>query len=67
MSTDLQEIIAQSTIRAFNAGYSQGKSEGYEAGIEKALKAAKFVSFGHSDFDSDILALSDFEEEVQSE
>lgn len=66
MSTDLQDIIAESTIRAFNAGYRQGKSEGYEAGIEKALEAAKFVAFGHSDFQSDILAFSDFEEEVKS-
>jgi hypothetical protein len=66
MSTDLQEIIAESTIRAFNAGYLQGKTEGYAAGVQLALKAAKFVAFGHSDFESDILALSDFEEEVKS-
>jgi len=56
--SDLNEIIAQATVRAYNAGY--------QAGIEKALEAAKFVAFGHSDFQSDILAFSDFEEEVKS-
>jgi flagellar biosynthesis/type III secretory pathway protein FliH len=63
MSTDLQDIIAEATIRAFNAGYNQGKSEGYQAGIERALEAAKFVKFEHHDLE--VIALSDFEEEVQ--
>jgi hypothetical protein len=54
---ELNEVIAEATIRAFNAGY--------QTGLDKALTAAKFVSFGHSDFESDILALSDFEEEVK--
>lgn len=55
---ELNEVIAEATIRAFNAGY--------KTGIEKAVQAAKFVSFGHSDYESDILALSDFEEELKS-
>ena len=55
--SDLQDIIASNTVRAFNAGYA--------AGLEKAMQAAKFVSFEHSDFDSAILALSDFQEEVK--
>lgn len=57
--SDLNDTIALAVARAYNAGY--------EAGLENALKAAKFVSFGHSDFDSDILALSDLEEEARSE
>jgi hypothetical protein len=63
MSTDLQDIIVQSTIRAFNAGYRQGKSEGYEAGLEMAIEAAKFVQFDH--YDLEVVALSDLEEELK--
>jgi hypothetical protein len=61
--SDLQEIIAEATIRAFNAGYSQGKTEGYQAGIQRALEAARFVKFEHHDLE--VIALSDLEEEVQ--
>jgi hypothetical protein len=61
--SDLQEVIVEATIRAFNAGYSQGKTEGYEAGIERALEAAKFVKFDH--YDLEVIALSDFEEELK--
>ena len=57
--SDLQDIIASNTVRAFNAGYS--------AGLEKAMQAAKFVSFEHSDFDAPILSLSDFQEEAKHE
>jgi flagellar biosynthesis/type III secretory pathway protein FliH len=64
MNTDLQDIIAQSTIRAFNAGYRQGRTEGYEAGLERAIEAAKFVQFDH--YDLEVVALSDFEEELRS-
>lgn len=62
-NTDLQDIIAQSSIKAFNAGYQTGKAEGYRAGIEMALEAAKFVQFEH--YDLDVVALSDFEEELK--
>jgi hypothetical protein len=61
--SDLQDIIAEATIRAFNAGYSQGKTEGYKAGIERALEAARFVKFEH--YDLEVIALSDLEEEVE--
>jgi hypothetical protein len=61
--SDLQEVIVEATIRAFNAGYSQGKTEGYEAGIERSLEAAKFVKFDH--YDLEVIALSDFEEELR--
>jgi flagellar biosynthesis/type III secretory pathway protein FliH len=61
--SDLQEVIAQATIRAFNAGYSQGKTEGYQSGIERALEAARFVKFDHHDLE--VVALSDLEEEVK--
>lgn len=64
MNTDLQDIIAQSTIRAFNAGYRQGRTEGYEAGLKRAIEAAKFVQFDH--YDLEVVALSDFEEELRS-
>ena len=61
--SDLQEVIVEATIRAFNAGYAQGKTEGYEAGIERALEAARFVKFEH--YDLEVIALSDLEEEVK--
>lgn len=63
MSNDLQDIIVQSTIRAFNAGYRQGKTEGYEAGLERAIEAAKFLQFDH--YDLEVVALSDLEEELK--
>jgi hypothetical protein len=61
--SDIQDIIVEATIRAFNAGYSQGKTEGYQAGINRALEAARFVKFEH--FDLEVIALSDLEEEVK--
>jgi flagellar biosynthesis/type III secretory pathway protein FliH len=61
--SDLEEVIVEATIRGFNAGYAQGKTEGYEAGIEKALEAARFVKFEH--YDLEVIALSDLEEEVK--
>lgn len=64
MNTDLQDIIAQSTIRAFNAGYRQGTTEGYQAGLQRAIEAAKFVQFDH--YDLEVVALSDFEEELRT-
>ena len=36
-NTDLRDIIAQSSIKAFNAGYQTGKAEGYRAGIGMAF------------------------------
>lgn len=63
MNTDLQDIIAQSSIRAFNAGYMQGKSEGFQVGLELAREAAQFVQFDHHDLE--VIALSDFEEELK--
>ena len=53
--TDLQDVIVESTIRAFNAGY--------QAGLERAKEAAKFVQFEH--YDLNVIALSDFEEELK--
>jgi flagellar biosynthesis/type III secretory pathway protein FliH len=61
--SDLQEVIVEATIRAFNAGYAQGKTEGYEAGIERAVEAARFVKFEH--YDLEVVALSDLEEEIK--
>jgi hypothetical protein len=55
VNTDLQDIIAQSTLRAYNAGY--------RAGIDRALEAARFVQFEH--YDLEVVALSDLEEEVK--
>lgn len=63
MSNDLQDSIVNSSIKAFNAGYLQGKSEGFEAGLELARQAAKFVQFDHHDLE--VVALSDFEEELK--
>ena len=52
---DLQDVIVESTIRAFNAGYA--------AGLERAKEAARFVKFEH--YDLEVIALSDFEEELK--
>ena len=59
MSTDLQDIIASSSVKAFNAGYAAGILEGQN----RALDAAKFVQFDHHDLD--VVALSDLEEELK--
>ena len=53
--SDLQDVIVESTIRAFNAGYA--------AGLERAKEAARFVKFEH--YDLEVIALSDFEEELK--
>jgi hypothetical protein len=57
--SDLQDIIASSSVKAFNAGYAAGILEGQN----RALEAAKFVQFDH--YDLDVVALSDLEEEVR--
>ena len=59
MNTDLQDIIASSSVKAFNAGYAAGILEGQN----RALDAAKFVQFDHHDLD--VVALSDLEEELK--
>jgi hypothetical protein len=59
MNTDLQDIIASSSVKAFNAGYAAGILEGQS----RALDAAKFVQFDHHDLD--VVALSDLEEELK--
>jgi len=59
VNTDLQDIIAQSTIRAFNAGYKAG----YDAGKAHVLNAVKFVTFEHHDLE--VAAISDLEEELK--
>lgn len=56
MNTDLQDIIAQSSIRAFNAGY--------EAGRQSVLDAVNFVKFEYRDLE--VAAISDLEEELES-
>ena len=55
MNTDLQDIIAQSTIRAFNAGYMAGK--------EEVLGAVKAVTFEYRDLE--VAAISDLNEELE--
>ena len=55
MNTDLQDIIAQSTIRAYNAGYESGKKH--------VLDAVKFVQFEH--YDLLVAAIEDLEEELK--
>lgn len=59
MNTDLQDIIANSSVRAFNAGYAAGILQGQQ----QALEAAKFVQFDCHDVD--VIALSDLEEELR--
>ena len=59
MNTDLQDIIASSSVKAFNAGYAAGILEGQS----RALEAAKFVQFDCHDVD--VIALSDLEEELR--
>lgn len=57
--SDLQDIIATNTVRAFNAGYAAGVLEGQK----RAIEAARFVQFDYHDLD--VVALSDLEEELQ--
>lgn len=54
MNTDLQDIIAQSTIRAYNAGFESGKKH--------VLDAVDFVLFEHHDLE--VAAKSDLLEEL---
>lgn len=86
--SDLQDIIATSSIRAFNSGLEQGRAEerkritdylqriqtwnaeksatwheGYLAGIEKTLDAARFVSFERDDLT--VASLDDLYEELR--
>jgi hypothetical protein len=56
VNTDLQDIIAQSSIRAFNAGYAAGRQE--------VLDAVNFVKFEYRDLE--VAAISDLEEELES-
>ena len=58
MNTDLQDIIASSSVKAFNAGYAAGILEGQS----RALEAAKFVQFDHHDLL--VVAVTDLEDEL---
>lgn len=53
--SDLQDIIASNTVRAFNAGYESGK--------RAVLEAVKFVSFEFDDLT--VAAISDIEDELK--
>jgi hypothetical protein len=59
VNTDLQDIIVNSSVKAFNAGYAAGILEGQN----RVLEAAKFVQFDHHDLE--VVALSDLEEELR--
>jgi hypothetical protein len=54
MNTELQDIIASSSVRAFNAGYMAGKAA--------VLNAINFVKFEYNDLE--VAAISDLEEEL---
>ena len=54
--SDLQELIASSSIKAFNQGVQHER--------ERILKAIKFVSFDDDRYDR-ILAIKDLEEELE--
>jgi hypothetical protein len=53
--SDLQDIIASNTVRAYNAGYDSGK--------RAVLDAVRFVSFELDDLT--VAAISDIEDELQ--
>ena len=53
--SDLQDIIASNTVRAFNAGYAAGR--------EEVLQAVKFVKFEKDNLE--VVAVSDLEEELR--
>jgi len=53
--SDLQDIIATNTVRAFNAGYDAGKRE--------VLEAVNFVKFERDDLE--VVAVSDLQEELE--
>lgn len=52
--SDLQDIIASNTVRAFNAGYAAGRQE--------VLSAVKFVQVDY--YDHEVVIISDLEEEL---
>ena len=52
--SDLQDIIASNTVRAFNAGYAAGRQE--------VLSAVKFVQVDY--YDHTVAIISDLEEEL---
>jgi hypothetical protein len=52
--SDLQDIIASNTVRAFNAGYAAGRQE--------VLAAVQFVKFERDDLE--VVAISDLMEEL---
>jgi len=54
MNTDLQDIIATSSVRAYNAGFLAGKAH--------VLNAVKFVQFDYKGLE--VAAISDLEEEL---
>lgn len=54
--SDLQDLIASSSIKAFNQGVQHER--------ERILKAIKFVSFDDDRYDR-ILAIKDLEEELE--
>lgn len=53
--SDLQDIIAQSTIRAYNVGF--------EAGMKHVLDAVQTVTFEH--YDLQVAAIEDLQEELK--
>jgi len=76
MNTDQQDIIASSSVKAFNAGYAAGKREaitddqtviffnaGYQAGKRHVLDAVETVTFEHHDLE--VAAISDLQEELK--
>ncbi len=55
---ELHDIIAESTMRAFNAGYNAG----FDAGKAHVLKAVKFVQFEYHGVE--VAAIADLDEEL---
>jgi hypothetical protein len=55
VNTDLADIIAQATLRAYNAGYELGRSH--------VLDAVKLVQFEH--YDLLVAGIEDLEEELK--
>ena len=53
--SDLQDVIAKSTIRAYNVGF--------EAGKRHVLDAVKTVTFEH--YDLEVAAIEDLQEELK--
>jgi len=54
--SDLQDIIATSSVRAYNAGYRAGKAA--------VLNAVNFVKFEYNDLE--VAAISDLTEELDN-